>query len=179
MEQKAVRVSNAMWQEQREDYEAQLQAMVEQMGPRLYRLAVAMLANRDAADDVVQECFVRYWRHLESHPGRELGPGWLMRVTARLCLDEGRRRQRQQTAMQRWQEWHRLTSSDGEDPADEQLMELILGLKPKDRLAVVLVYYQDLSLTEAASILGTTPTFLKTKLGRIRRRLKTEWERGQ
>lgn len=179
MEQKALRASNDLWPEQREDHEEQLRAMVEQMGPRLYRFAVAMLADKDAADDVVQECFVRYWRHLERYPGRELGPGWLMRVTARLCLDEGRRRQRQQTAVQRWQEWHRLTSSDGNDPADEQLMELIVGLKPKDRMAVVLVYYQDLSLAEAAKILGTTPTFLKTKLGRIRRRLKTEWERKQ
>lgn len=171
-------MTNDAW---RQDNETKLRQMVEQMGPRLYRFAWAMLTNKEAADDVVQECFVRYWRQLDKEPGRNLGPGWLLRVTARLCLDEGRRRGRRQETLERLSDLWR-TNAPCDDPAagpDQEIFSLVMQLKPKDRLTMLLVYYQDLPLAEAASILGTTETFLKTKLSRIRKRLKKEWERGQ
>ncbi len=158
-----------------------LRETIDRMGPPLYRFAAAMLSSRDAVDDVVQECFVRYWRELQKNPECFMSPGWFYKVTARLCIDESRRQKRQSEALDQMWNLERTAAwmnpmAHREDLRDE-LWYRIQALNPKDRLAVVLVYYQDLPLKEAADILGTTATFLKTKLARIRKKLAREEER--
>ncbi len=155
-----------------------LRETIDRMGPLLYRFALAMLSNREAVDDVVQECFVRYWRELQKNPDRFISPGWFYKVTARLCIDETRRQKRHGEALGQIWDLERTTPQidpmlHETDPRDE-LWNRIQALNPNDRLAVVLVYYEDLPLKEAANILGTTATFLKTKLARIRKKLARE-----
>lgn len=152
-----------------------LRETIERMGPRLYRFAYAMLSSREVADDVVQECFVRYWRELQRNPESFISPGWFYKVTARLCIDEIRRQKRHGEALKQIWDHERLLPGtnpfgDEQDPREE-LWVRIQALNPKDRLAVVLVYYHDLPLKEAAQIMGTTAAFLKTKLARIRKKL--------
>lgn len=155
-----------------------LRETIERMGPRLYRFASAMLSNRESVDDVVQECFVRYWRELQKNPDCFITPGWFYKVTARLCIDESRRQKRHGQALDQIRDLERTTARmnpmSPESDLRDELWYRIQALSPKDRLAVVLVYYQDLPLKEAAHILGTTATFLKTKLARIRKRLARE-----
>lgn len=157
-----------------------LRETIERMGPRLYRFAYAMLSNREVADDVVQECFIRYWRELQRNAESFMSPGWFYKVTARLCIDEARRQKRQGDALKEIWDHERLLPgtnavTDEHDPREE-LWVRIQALNPKDRLAVVLVYYDELPLKEAAEIMGTTATFLKTKLARIRKKLAREEE---
>lgn len=152
-----------------------LRETIDRMGPRLYRFAYAMVSSREVADDVVQECFVRYWRELQRNPESFMSPGWFYKVTARLCIDENRRQKRQGEVLQQIWDHERLVPKtnplgNDNDPREE-IWTRIQALNPKDRLAVVLVYYHDLPIKEAADIMGTTATFLKTKLARIRKKL--------
>ena len=64
----------------------------------LYRLALAMLHEADAAQDVVQDTFVRLIAHLEGGGTLPNARGWLYTVAAHACRDRQRR-------LGRWLPW--------------------------------------------------------------------------
>ena len=64
----------------------------------LYRLAVAMLREPDAAQDVVQDTFVRLIAHVEAGGALPNARGWLYTVAAHACRDRQRR-------LARWLPW--------------------------------------------------------------------------
>ena len=68
-------------------------AFIRRFERRVYGLAVRMLFDRGAADDVAQEVFVRAWRHAGSYDrNRGTVSAWLLRITRNLAVDELRRR---------------------------------------------------------------------------------------
>ncbi|WP_372729542.1 sigma-70 family RNA polymerase sigma factor, partial [Nocardioides sp.] len=67
--------------------------VVELHSDRVYRLAYRLTGNRQDAEDLTQEVFVRVFRSLASYtPGTF--EGWLHRITTNLFLDQARRKQR-------------------------------------------------------------------------------------
>lgn len=144
--------------------------------PRVAGLATRMLHDRAEAEDVAQEAFVRAWRQAPRwRPGRARFDTWLHTVTLNLCRDRLRRR--------------RGSSDEGlperADPgpdAEAQLMETergtqvaaaIAALPERQREAILLVHYQDLSGVEAAAALDVSVEALESLLARGRRTLRT------
>jgi RNA polymerase sigma factor (sigma-70 family) len=68
---------------------------LEQQRPRLHRLAVRMVGV-DAADDDVQQAYLRAWQHRASFERRASFGTWLYRLTVNCCIDFLRRRGREQ-----------------------------------------------------------------------------------
>ena len=67
--------------------------VVQEHSARVYRLAYRLTGNRQDAEDLTQEVFVRVFRSLSSYtPGTF--EGWLHRITTNLFLDQVRRKQR-------------------------------------------------------------------------------------
>ena len=105
--------------------------------PGLYRLAAAMLHDAGAAEDVVQDTFVKLIDHLASGGGLPNAKGWLYTVAAYGCRDRQRR-------AWRWLPWSgeldRRRSSDAPDAGDQRatVLHALQRLKPRDRLLVVL-----------------------------------------
>ncbi|WP_020375954.1 RNA polymerase sigma factor [Sulfobacillus thermosulfidooxidans] len=155
--------------------EEELVEFVEQIAPKLFRFAWATIRDYSLAEDIVQECLARYVVYRDKHHGKSPPLRWFFTVVAHLCMDVFRQKRQE---VQLFDQLSLAKSSYAEIPDDNQelsvLWDAIAQLKPKDRMAIVLVYYHDLPLKEAAAILGTTPTFLKTKLARLRKRLRNE-----
>jgi RNA polymerase sigma-70 factor (ECF subfamily) len=143
--------------------------------PRILGLATRMLNDSSAAEDVAQEAFVRAWRMARSwQPGRARFDTWLHTVVLNLCRDRLRRRQA-------------LTGEaipEAVDPAlnaEAQLLEAeqsrrvadaITALPERQREAILLVHYQDLSGAEAALALEISVEALESLLARGRRTLR-------
>jgi RNA polymerase sigma-70 factor (ECF subfamily) len=114
----------------------------------LYRLSLAMLHDPDAAQDVVQECFLRLLAHIEAGGALPNARGWLYTVAAHACRDRQRR-------MRRWLPWtaERDTrrATDPPDRGDGPLavLDAIRALAPRDRLIIAL-RAQGLSYLEIA-----------------------------
>jgi RNA polymerase sigma-70 factor (ECF subfamily) len=70
------------------------EALFERHQARVFRLAVHILRDREAARDAVQETFIRAHRGLERYSGEGSFGGWLSRIAANLAVDGLRRRQR-------------------------------------------------------------------------------------
>jgi RNA polymerase sigma-70 factor (ECF subfamily) len=146
--------------------------------PRVLALATRMLRDGGEAEDVAQETFVRVWRHAAAwQPGRAKFDTWLHTVVLNLCRDRLRRR--------------RDVSSDAvpetPDPspdAEAQLIETEQGravaaaiarLPERQREAILLVHYQDLSGADAAAVLDISIEALESLLARGRRTLRAQF----
>lgn len=147
--------------------------------PRILGLAMRMLRETPAAEDVAQEAFVRVWRQAGTwQPGRARFDTWLHTVVLNLCRDRLRRR-------------YELSGDDipdRPDPAPDAETVLIeteqgravaaaiAALPERQREAILLVHYQDLSGAEAAVVLDISVEALESLLARGRRTLRSQFQ---
>jgi RNA polymerase sigma-70 factor (ECF subfamily) len=147
--------------------------------PRLLALATRMLGDRGEAEDVAQEAFLRIWRQA---PRWESGAArfdtWLHRVAMNLCYDRLRKVRDQPVA----------EVPEHRDPSptqDEAMMEAhegdrvaqaLASLPPRQREAIVLNYYQELSNIDAAAVMEISVDALESLLSRARRNLRAKLE---
>lgn len=79
--------------------QAALRELIERYRVRLYRLAYNLLDDRAAADDAVQETFIRLWQQARRFRTESNVSAWLCTICARRCYDELRRRRRHREAV--------------------------------------------------------------------------------
>lgn len=145
--------------------------------PRLLALATRMLGDRTEAEDVAQETFLRIWHHAPRwRDGEARFDTWLHRVVLNLCYDRLRGRREEPVD----------TLPDAPDPQpgpaahaelrarDARVREALAALPPRQREALVLQYYQDMSNVEAANLMGITVDALESLLARARRNLRAQ-----
>jgi RNA polymerase sigma-70 factor, ECF subfamily len=142
----------------------------------LYRLALAMLHDPDAAQDVVQDTFARLIEHLRRHEPLTNARGWLYTVAAHACRDRQRR-------SGRWLPWisERDTRSAVEAPDrfdDKQaVLHAIRTLSARDRMLIAL-RAQGLSYQEIGDAAGIRHTSVGRLLARALNRLQNELNRA-
>lgn len=152
----------------------------EVLAPKAYGAALALLGDREAAEDVVSEAFARAWARWGRVRRLRSPDGYLFRIVFRLGLDEGRRRTR-------------LGLGDG-GPADvggsghteqvETRVELeraLLRLPLRQRAAVLLLDFLDLPSGAAGRAMGVRPGTVRrlASLGRARLRALMAEEGGE
>ncbi len=141
----------------------------------LYRLALAMLHEPEAAQDVVQDTFARLIGQMRAHGPLANPRGWLYTVAAHACRDRQRR-------MGRWLPWigERDTrrASETPDRFDEKqaVLDAIRVLQPRDRLLIAL-RAQGLSYQEIGDACGIRHTSVGRLLARALDRLQKELEK--
>src|SRR5207302_587150 len=78
-------------QGRREERRGPVHERLEEWVPRVYRFALRLTANGDAAEDLTQETFLRAWRQRRSLREPQATRGWLFRIAANLWRDRLRR----------------------------------------------------------------------------------------
>ncbi|MGC2653434.1 MAG: sigma-70 family RNA polymerase sigma factor, partial [Mycobacterium sp.] len=139
--------------------------------PRLQRIAARILGDADAAQDVVQQAWLRL--HAADEPIDNL-PAWLTTVTSRLCLDRLRARTPVPTESIE-------VEATAPDPADEVVLADIVGialqvvldrLTPAERVAFVLHDSFGVDFELIASMLDTTPVAARKLASRARAKVR-------
>ncbi|MGF6572902.1 RNA polymerase sigma factor (sigma-70 family) [Paraburkholderia sp. GAS333] len=156
---------------------AAVRTLVARKLPRLLSLAMRMLGDRMDAEDVAQEVFVRIWKQASRwREGDAKFDTWVHRVALNLCYDRLRgRREDPHDEM-----------PDEADPAappdarlearaqDARVREALAALPARQREALVLTYYQEMSNLDAAALMGVTVDALESLLARARRNLRAQ-----
>ncbi|PZO33872.1 MAG: RNA polymerase sigma factor [Alphaproteobacteria bacterium] len=154
---------------------AAIQAMVARKLPRMLALANRMLGDLAEAEDVAQEAMLRAWKQAPGwKPGQAKFDTWLHRVGLNLCYDRLRRRREVPT------ETPPDRADDGPGP-DRGLMAAQTGIRvdaalallpERQREAIILCHYQELTNIEAASLMSVSVDALESLLSRGRRALR-------
>jgi len=143
--------------------------------PRLHALARRMLGSAAEADEITQETFLRAWRQARDwRPGRARFDTWLHRVALNLCRDRLRRR-REVAMAEPPEQVDPATGADRRLEQEESVASVraaIARLPPRQREAIMLHNYQELSNTETAAVLGISVEALESLLARARRSLR-------
>jgi RNA polymerase sigma factor (sigma-70 family) len=148
--------------------------------PHLRAVAYRMLGSLAEADDAVQDTWLRLSRS-GAEDVENLG-GWLTTITARVCLNMLRSRNRRREEPFPVHLPDPVISPDGGTQPEEQalmadsvslaLLVVLDTLTPDERLAFVLHDMFDLPFTEIAPMVGRTPTAAKQLASRARHRVK-------
>jgi RNA polymerase sigma-70 factor (ECF subfamily) len=151
--------------------------LVERHAGRMTALARRMLGDEAEAEDVAQEVFLRVWRTASRwRPGAAKFETWMHRVALNLCYDRLRRR-RERTMDTLPERIDDSPSAFDAVSADERArrVESALGALPeRQRAAIALVSYQELTNVEAAAAMGVSVEALESLLARARRALRAD-----
>ncbi len=149
-----------------------------------FRVAYSVLRQRQDAEDVAQEAFVRAYRSFAQLRERERFRAWLVRITWRMALDR-RRGDRRRTAREEAQ-----APPEASAPADADLVareraailwQAIDALPEKLRVALVLASIEGHDVNEVARLLTLPLGTVKSRLFLARKQLKErlQWMQGE
>jgi len=141
---------------------------------KLTGFAYAMTRDRDSADDLVQEAFLRLVKEIAAGRTPDNIAAWLFRVCSNLALSRGRRA----TIAQRF--LNRSRAPVDEQPADVETLRretsavLLAGLAtvPTDARAALLMAAEGFSGREIATAIGRSEMATRTMMFRAREKLR-------
>ena len=156
-----------------------LDQMVQQYEKDLLRICCIYLRDRTAAEDVVQETFLKAFRNLDSFRGESSEKTWLIRIAVNCCRDY------------RKSAWYRyvdprvsidqLPVLSSAPPSDDHvaLTMAIMKLKPKYMEVGLLYFYEGLPIKEIAKMLNLTEAAVSSRIHKAKIRLRDELEGGE
>jgi RNA polymerase sigma-70 factor (ECF subfamily) len=143
----------------------------------VYRTAYLMLNDREAADETLQEVFLKVYRSLSSYqPAKGAFTTWLYRITTNDCLNRLRRNRFSFVPLE-WDQQentNRQLSEESRLEEDQDLHLALSRLSDKLRAAIVLRYFGKLSYAEIAGSLGIPIGTVKSRLDLGLRTLRRE-----
>jgi RNA polymerase sigma-70 factor (ECF subfamily) len=141
----------------------------------VFRFAYRMTGSSSAAEDIVQDCFVAYWRNPGAYnPDRGALRSFLLGVARNLVLKRWRSERPHEELDSAMEDESALTlpfDLEGRERA-EAVKRAILLLPPLQREAVVLAEYEEMSLQEIAAATAVEIPAVKSRLHRARQNLR-------
>jgi len=137
--------------------------------PRVYAYCRRFLGNREDAQDVFQETFVRFYKSINSERVMTNIPAFILKIARNLCVNS-KRREKPPITLEEYMSGH----NDRTDT--DELLNLIktaLDLLPQEyREMFILREYDGLSYTEIAEVAGISIATVKIRLFRAKQRIR-------
>lgn len=142
----------------------ELAQALERYGDMVYRLAFSALGRREDAEDVTQEVFLKLFRSGKAFETADHLRFWLVRVTVNECRRAVRWYKRNVPVEE-------LPETGAEDQRRE-LLETVMALPEKLRVAAYLFYYEGYTTREIARLTAVPEATVRTRLSRAREKLR-------
>jgi RNA polymerase sigma-70 factor, ECF subfamily len=149
-------------------HRAAYDVIVERHRRQVYQVCYRFVGNHEDASDLAQDAFIRAYRGLHGFKAHARFSTWLYRIAVNVCLN------RVGTKMPATEPIEARDRADqGHEPADESLVRreraahvrrAVARLPRKQRAAVILRVYHDLSHAEIANILGSSAGAVKANV---------------
>ena len=140
-----------------------------------FRVAYGVLRQREDAEDVVQEAFIKSHRNFRRLRDRASFRAWLVRLTWRLAID--RQRSNRRRSKRDYEHGRLAPTAASSDPAivnerTSHLWQAIDALPEKLRLPIVLAGIEGHDISEVARLLRLPEGTVKSRLFHARERMK-------
>jgi len=159
----------------------------------VFSLVYRMVRDRELAEDLAQECFIKVFNHVDRYDAKYKFSSWLFKIASNLAIDTLRRKQLKTVSIEGSR--HATSSEEEEasrisivshDPNPEQALEAkqlggrieeaIARLRPEYRTAVLLRHVEGRAYEEIAEImevpLGTVKTYIHRARGELKEMLR-------
>lgn len=157
--------------------------LVDRYRQKVFQTAMGFTHNRDDAEDLTQEIFVKAWNALNGFDQRSTFSTWLYRIAVNKAINVVRKNKiRSFIGLNEEvnQQYSNEKNAEEEISVKEQKAEIqqaINKLNTKQKKAFVLFYYQDLNMKEVAEILEMTPKATESLVFRARKKLQSLLDR--
>lgn len=141
----------------------------------VYRISFHYFGNREDAEDVSQDVFLKLFYCKKEFENEEDIKAWLIRVTTNTCHSYFRNPFRKRRVVMDDNELERIADmgSSEQDIIDRKaIMDAVMSLPERYRVIVYLFYYEGYSARQISNILGIKETTIQTRLSRAREKLK-------
>jgi RNA polymerase sigma-70 factor (ECF subfamily) len=155
---------------------------------KIYGLVYGMLSNREDAEDVTQDVFVKAWKALGNFREQSGFYTWIYRIAVNRTINYRKRRNRRRTVDFedfdpdiKQAESYKEFSSKGSvlrkmnlSEFQKKMNEALMTLSDKHRAAVIMHDVQGMSHAEIAKVLGCSEGTARSRLFYARKQLQTE-----
>lgn len=144
----------------------------------VYTLCLRMLKNKEEAEEVAQDTFIKVYKSLEKFKGESKFSTWIYKVTYHSCLDRLKKNKKEylNVGIDEFTE-HQVKTIDNaldtliDDERKQAIKECLQLLPSDDSFLLTLYYFEEQSLDEIAKIVDLRPNNVKVKLFRSRKKL--------
>jgi RNA polymerase sigma factor (sigma-70 family) len=159
-------------------------ALVDKHKDMVFTIAVKILRNREEAEEVAQDAFLKAFNALRSFKGDAKFSTWLYRIAYNTAISQSRRKNPVFSAIDDEMIDNYTTDTigksvnelSGEDQA-AAVNKIMEALPEEENLLLTLFYKKDKSIGEISEITGYTQSNVKVKLYRIRKRMYDDLKR--
>ncbi|MEX1322833.1 MAG: sigma-70 family RNA polymerase sigma factor [Synechococcaceae cyanobacterium] len=159
-----------------------LAGLYDAYSPAVYRLALRLCRDSAAAEDLVQDVFLRYWRQERYDPRRGPVLAYLLLLTRSMAINRLNQQRNRWQLLQRWSTQlrggqHQRSPHDAAELGDlaERMRAALAQISPNQRQVLELAYYEGMSQSVIAEHLqiplGTVKTRSRQGLLALRRHL--------
>jgi len=144
----------------------------------MFRLAWRLSSNESAAEDIVQEAFIKAWRKIGSFRMESSFKSWLHRITVNTAMDYLRKQSRRKKFETEEPEWDpglksaEIPSHDTQIDIRKQTEAAMKGLSEIERSALLLKHFEGHSINEVAQILEITTGACKQAIFRAVKKMR-------
>jgi RNA polymerase sigma-70 factor (sigma-E family) len=139
-----------------------------------FRLAYLLTADRELAQDLAQDAFVRLTGRLLRLRRTGDFQAYLRATVVNLANSHFRRRRVERGYLQRQSELPQPQSGDRDLDVKDQLQRALLALPTRQRTAIVLRFYEDLSETQTAELMRCRTGTVRSLVSRGMQTLRTD-----
>jgi RNA polymerase sigma-70 factor (ECF subfamily) len=144
----------------------------------VFTLSLKMLKDREEAEEVSQDTFLKIYKSLGKFNGESKFSTWIYKVAFNTCLDRLKKNKRLQpvAGLDEFTEQEAISLTNVLDSIEERerkqmIQDCLYGLPGEDSFLLTLYYFEEQSLEEIATIIGTNPNNVKIRLYRSRKKL--------
>ncbi|MDE5768786.1 MAG: sigma-70 family RNA polymerase sigma factor [Oscillospiraceae bacterium] len=150
--------------------------IVDQYQDMIYRTALTLVGNAEDAEDILQEVFFKYFRLSPAFESESHEKAWFLRVT----INEGKNLLKSFWKRRRTDfDFEKIPQPESHDPGqnqDSEVLQAVLALPEKYRIAIYLYYYEEYSIREIAGVTEQSETAVAQHLSRGRMKLRKKLE---
>ena len=146
---------------------------LERYGGEVFAIVSRLVPNREDAEELTQDAFVRAYSRLDSFIGRSSFSTWVCRIAYTTTVSWLRKKRVKYLSIEDRQG---LSDKEVDEALDDEsrldeLREAIALLKPDEQMLLELYYFESRPIADIAYILDVEPGTIATRLHRIRRKL--------
>ncbi|OZM58391.1 RNA polymerase factor sigma C [Lottiidibacillus patelloidae] len=165
-----------------DDKSALIDEIMIKYGQEILQLAYSFVNNKEVAEDLTQDIFVKCYKSLHTFKGNSKIRTWLWKIAINHCKDYLKSWYNNKIIISEDESMFDKTQKESVEMAviqkgdDEKMAVAVMNLEIKYREVIYLFYFQELTIREISKLIGIKQSTIKTRLRRAKEILKEELE---